>query len=112
MDRVDASGRASVTTHRAARSSTGLSRRVVHTVTRTGTAALEGVVQTEPVADLVGGRLAKVVVGGATAGDRRRQDGAAVVIEVVGAGADVVGEVAVAGRGRSILEKWAKKQMG
>lgn len=90
----------------------GLGGRVGDLVAGAGAATLEGVVQTEPVADLVGGRLAKVVVGGATAGDRRRQDGAAVVVEVVGARADVVGEVAVAGRGRSILEKWAKKQMG
>lgn len=100
VDRVKASlAGARIAAGGAAGRGAGLGGGVGDLVAGAGAAALEGVVETEPVADLVGGGLAEVVVGGAAAGDRRRQDGAAVVVEVVGARADVVGEVAVAGSG-------------
>jgi len=49
-------------------------------------AALEGVVETHPVTDLVGDGVAEVEVGGAAAGHRGVEDAAAILVEGVGAG--------------------------
>lgn len=57
-------------------------------------AALESVVQAQPVADLVRRRLAQVVRGVAAAGPRLRGNGAAVEDELLGALAGLGGEVA------------------
>lgn len=68
-------------------------------------AALEGVVETHPVTDLVGDGVAKVVVGGAAAGHRGVEDAAAILVEGVGAGRNGGGEVAVAEVAAQVLEE-------
>jgi hypothetical protein len=88
--------RARVTADGAARAGARLGRRIGDTVTRAGAAALEGVVQTEPVAGLVRGRLAEVEANGGAAGEGVLEDGAAVADEGAGAGGGGGGEVAVA----------------
>ena len=71
-----------------------LRRRVVDPVPRPVAPALEDVEQAEPVADLVHGRGAEVVVFVVGAGHRAGKDLAAVGVEVLAAGLDVMRESA------------------
>ena len=87
---------ARVTADGAAGGSRGLSGGVGNGVAGAGAAALEGVVETEPVTNLVGGGVAEVVAGGRAAGEGGVQDGAAIIVPRVGARGDRGGEVAVA----------------
>lgn len=105
VDRIKTSlARARVTAGRAATGSGSLGRGISDVIAVAGAAALEGVVETEPVADLVGGGVAEVVVGEVAAGQGVVQDGAAVVVPVVGLGGDRGGEVAVAESVAEVLE--------
>src|SRR6266508_1789617 len=70
VDRVQARQRAGVAALGAAARRAGLRRGVAHLVVRRGATALEGVVQPEPVAGLVGRGLAEVVVGVVATRDR------------------------------------------
>jgi hypothetical protein len=56
---------------------------------------LECMIQSKPVADLVHGRAAQVIVGRAAAGEGRAEDGAPVEVKVVAARPDGGREVAV-----------------
>ncbi|TLD26567.1 hypothetical protein PspLS_05208 [Pyricularia sp. CBS 133598] len=85
---------AAVTADGAAAAGAGLGGSVVNQVTLAVAATLEGVVQTEPVADLVHSGLAKVEPVDVATGDGSRSDGAAV--EADGGGGGRGGEVAVA----------------
>lgn len=106
MDGVDTAAGACVTAGGASRGGGSLSGGVADTVTRAGATALESVVETNPVTDLVGNSLSRgyrqpnprslescnanlalVVVGGAAAGDRGEEENNT----VVGGGAGVVG---------------------
>src|SRR5689334_3460688 len=69
---------------------------VADIVARARAAALERVVQTQPVADLVGGRVAEVVLCLAAAGNGGRTDDNAIEVEVLGARGHGLGEVGVA----------------
>lgn len=96
MNRIKAGNvGARIATDGAAGGRRGLGRGIGDGVTGTGAAALEGVEQTEPVADLVGAGVAEVVVGGSTAGGAAEQDAAAVLVEGRAARGDSGGEVAV-----------------
>lgn len=99
MDRIQARlAGAGIPANGAAAAGAGLGGSIGDRIPGTGAAALEGVVQTKPVADLVSSGVAKVVVGRRTTGHRRAQDGAAVADLGGGAGAAAagLGEVAVA----------------
>lgn len=96
---------AGVTADRAAGRSGGLGGGVGDGVTGTGAAALEGVVETEPVTNLVGGGVAEVVVGGAAARGGAIEDGAAVADVGGGAGRGSGGEVAVSQVTTHLLEE-------
>lgn len=96
---------AGVTADGAARGGRGLGGGVGNQVAGAGAAALEGVVEAEPVTDLVGGGVALVVVGQRAAGDGRVEHGAAVLVEVGGARGDRGGEVAVAQVAAHVLEE-------
>lgn len=85
---------AAVTADGAAAAGAGLGGSVINQVALAVAATLEGVVQTEPVADLVHGGLAQVEPADAATGDGTRGDGAAV--EADGGGGGRGGEVAVA----------------
>lgn len=95
VDGVDAGGGAGVAAGGAPGRGATLGGRVGDAVAA-GAAALEGVVQAEPVAALVDDGEALVVVGQGAAGHGAREDGAAVQDEVAVARGDVGGEVAVA----------------
>lgn len=95
VDGVDSSTGAGVASGRAARSSSLLGRGVGNRVTNGAAGALEGVLETEPVADLVDNGVPVVVVGLVTAGNGSGQDGAT-VLNQDGVAADGLGEVAVA----------------
>lgn len=97
--------RARVTANGASRGGRRLSGGVGDEVAVAGAAALEGVVETEPVADLVGDGVAEVVVGGAAAGNGGREDGAPIVVEVVGPAGHAGGEVAVSEVAAEVLEE-------
>ena len=105
MDRIQAGlARARITTSRAPRAGARLGGGIRDVVAVAGAAALEGMVQTEPMADLVGGGVAEVVVGEGAAGEGGRQDRAAVVVPVVGLGGDAGREVAVTKGVAEVLE--------
>jgi hypothetical protein len=93
VDRVNTAARASVLANRAAGSRGSLRRRVADLVAGAGAAALEDVVEAEPVADFVGGGGALVVGGGGAAGQGVGQVDAAVEGEI-GGGRVGGGEVA------------------
>jgi hypothetical protein len=95
VDGVDAAAGASVLADRAAGSRGSLRRGVADLVAGAGAAALEDVVEAEPVADFVGGGGALVVGGGGAAGQGVGQVDAAVEGEV-GGGRAGGGEVAPA----------------
>src|SRR5262249_32181997 len=82
-DRIHAGLRAGVAALRAAEGGAALAGGVVDAVALAAAAALEGVVEAEPVADLVGRGVAQVVGGGAAAGERGEQHDHAVVGRVV-----------------------------
>lgn len=67
--------------------------------------ALESVVETEPMTNFVGDRLALVVVGRAATGDGGVEDGAAIIVEVVGARGDGGREVAVSKVAANLLHE-------
>ena len=98
VDRVDAAAGASVLADGAAGRRGALRRGVVDLVAGAGAAALEDVVEAEPVADFVGGGRALVVRRRGAAGERVGQVDAAVEGEVRGGRAGGW-EVAPAGRG-------------
>jgi hypothetical protein len=95
VDGVNTAARASVLADRAAGSRGSLRRGVADLVAGAGAAALEDVVEAEPVADFVGGGGALVVGGGGAAGQGVGQVDAAVEGEV-GGGRAGGGEVAPA----------------
>jgi hypothetical protein len=95
VDGVDTAAGACVLADGAAGSSGSLGRGVADLVTSAGAAALEDVVEAEPVADFVGGGGALVVGGGGAAGQGVCQVDAAVEGEV-GGGRAGGGEVAPA----------------
>jgi hypothetical protein len=95
VDGVNTAAGASVLANGAAGSGGSLGRGVADLVTGTGAAALEDVVEAEPVADLVGGGGTLVVGGGSAAGQGVGQVDAAVEGEV-GGGRAGGGEVAPA----------------
>lgn len=80
VDGVNAAARASVTVSGAARGRGGLGRSVRDRVAGAGASTLEGVVETEPVASLVGKRAAEVVVGSRAAGDRGEEHDNTVIL--------------------------------
>jgi len=88
--------RARVTANRAAAGGGGLSGGIGDVVTAASAAALEGMVETHPVANLVGGGVAEVVVGERATGDGAVEDGATVAVERSRARGDGLREVAVA----------------
>lgn len=96
--------RARVPASRAPTARRRLGRGIRHVIAVARASSLEGMVQTEPVADLVGGRVAEVVVGQRAAGQGVVEDGAAVVVPVVGLGRDRGREVAVAQSVAEVLE--------
>ena len=98
VDGVDAAAGASVLADGAAGRRGALRRGVVDLVAGAGAAALEDVVEAEPVADFVGGGRALVVRRRGAAGERVGQVDAAVEGEVRGGRAGGW-EVAPAGRG-------------
>ena len=72
----------------------GLGWSIIDRIT-TGATALEGVEETEPVANLMGSSLSLIVVGSGTAGDRTVQDLATVLVECIGSlGGDLGWELA------------------
>ncbi len=87
--------RARVTASGASRRRAVLSRSVVNLVTGAVAAALEGVEETHPVADFVGGGTALVVGSGRAARDGASEDGATIADESAAAGGSVGREVAV-----------------
>jgi hypothetical protein len=95
VDGVDTAAGACVLADGAAGSGGSLGRGVADLVTSAGAAALEDVVEAEPVADFVGGGGALVVGGGGAAGQGVCQVDAAVEGEV-GGGRAGGGEVAPA----------------
>jgi len=95
MDRVDAAAGASVLANGAAGSGSALRRGVADLVASAGAAALEDVVEAEPVADFVGGGGTLVVRSGGATGQGVCQVDAAVEGEV-GGGRACGGEVAPA----------------
>jgi hypothetical protein len=78
--RVNTSTGAGVTASRAARRSRGLWRGIADRITSAGAPALEGMVETKPVANLMSESFALVVVGRAAAGDGRVEDDNTVVL--------------------------------
>src|SRR5690242_5340872 len=80
---------------RASRSILRLSSSVGNEVTVASAAALEGVEQTEPVADLVGGGVTKVEIRLRTAGDGGGVDDNTVEGESLGAGCNGPGEIGI-----------------
>lgn len=97
VDTWEGGASAGVTASWAARGGGLLGWGVWDTVTAgggSGASTLEGMKETEPVTNLVGGGTAKVVVGGGTTWDGGGEDGASIVVEIVGGWAGL-GEVAV-----------------
>lgn len=79
-DGVNTSARASVTTDGASGSSAGLRRSVGDGVARARAATLEGVVETDPVANLMSQGLTAVVVGDRATGEGANVDNNTIVL--------------------------------
>ena len=95
MDGINTRAGAGITTNWASRGSGGFGRGVGHRVTRSAASTLECVVESEPVADLVGHGLALIVVGLTSTGSCRAQDAASIVEEIVATTGSRDWEVAV-----------------
>lgn len=87
--------RARIPTSRTSRRSAGLRGCISNGIARPRTAALEGMIQPEPMADFVRDGVAKVVVRSATARYGGVQNTAAIIVEVVAAGRDGCRKVTV-----------------
>jgi len=95
VDGVNSSASAGITASWASRSRGSLGRSIRDRVASSTAAALECVVKSEPVTNLVGGGVTFVIVGLASAGNCRAQDAASIVVEIVATSGGRDWEVAV-----------------